>query len=489
MRCYDFDKTIYKKDCSVSFFFYCLKRTPKMWFYSFMLAIYTFMHAFKLMKTKKFKEKYFKFLKWIDVDKMVEGFWEKETKHINKWYLDQMEDTDVVASASPEFLVGGAMQKINPKATLICTNMDKKTGKIEGNNIKGEHKKQAILEKFEEKFEACYSDSVSDLPMMDLGENRYLVVGEKVYEFGKQKPTFGQKIKFMLKLMRPHHYLKNGLILVPLFFSKDFTNWSLLLKCVYGFFAFSFLSSFVYIVNDIKDVEKDRAHSKKRKRPIASYMVGKGEAVVLAVLLFAVSMVLNYFIAGFNVWTYFVILCYAGINLAYSFKLKEVPIIDVFILALCYLIRIFYGGVVTAIPISKWLYLTVFCAALFMGLGKRRNEVRTESGSSRKVNRFYNYEFLDKNLYVCLALTLVFYSLWAIQFQPNTDWGLNGKLLLASIPIVYMILMKYSLIIEDKSHCGDPLDVLLKDWVLIALVLVYIAVMVVCLYIPLNIKI
>ena len=489
MKCYDFDKTIYKKDSSVAFYLYCLKRTPKMIFYSFVLAVYCLLHTFRLMKTKKFKEKFFNFLKWIDVDKMTNDFWNKEIKNMNQWYLDQKEDTDVVATGSPEFLIKGALDKINPKAILICTKMDKNTGKIEGENIKGEHKKQAILERFEERFEACYSDSVNDLPMMDLGEKRYFVVKDKVYEFGKQKPTFGQKIKYLIKLMRPHHYLKNGLIIVPLFFSKDFTNSSLLLKCLLGFFSFSFLSSFVYAINDIKDVEKDRSHSKKRKRPIAAYMVKRTEAVMLAVCLFAVSMTLNYFIAGFNFWTYFIILCYAVINLAYSFKLKEVPIIDVFILALCYLVRIFYGGFVTSITISKWLYLTVFCAALFMGLGKRRNEVRTEIGESRKVNKLYSYEFLDKNLYVCLALTLVFYSLWVISFQPNTGWGLNGKMLLATIPIVYMIMMKYSLIIEDKSHGGDPLDVLLRDWVLLALVVVYIAFMVVCLYVPINIKI
>ena len=489
MKCYDFDKTIYKKDSSISFFFYCLKRTPKIFFYSLVLAIYCFLHAIKIMKTKTFKEKFFKFLKWIDPDKMVNDFWDKEIKNINQWYLDQKEDSDVIASASPEFLVRGAMERINPKATLICTNMDKATGKIEGNNIKGENKKQVILEKFEEKFEACYSDSVNDLPMLDLGNKKFFVVKENIYEFGKQKLTPFQKIKQLIKLMRPHHYLKNLLILVPLFFEKDFTNESLFTKCLLGFFTFSFLSSFVYTINDIKDVKKDREHSKKRKRPIAAYMVNKTEAVILALCLFISSMVLNYFVAGLSFWTYFVILCYAAVNLAYSFKLKEMPIMDVFILALCYLIRIFYGGIVTGTIISKWLYLTVFCAALFMGLGKRRNEVRTETGESRKVNKFYNYEFLDKNLYVCLALTLVFYSLWVISFQPNTGWGLNGKMLLATIPIVYMIMMKYSLIIEDKSHGGDPLDVLLRSWGLLVLVLVYIAFMVICLYVPINIKI
>lgn len=486
MNCYDFDETIYKKDCSKKFFFFCLKRTAKMIPYLFVLAFYTVLFVFKVMKTKAYKEKYFKFLNWIDTDKMVQEFWDKELKNINSWYVNQMKENDVVASASPEFLVRGAMAKINPNATLVCTNMNKNTGEITGENLKGESKKKALQEMFSENFENAYSDSISDLPMMDLAENKFIVVKSKIYKFGEQKPTFGQKIKYIIKLMRPKHYLKNALIFVPLFFSKNFLVFDNILTCLLGFVSFSLMSSFVYTVNDLKDVRKDRNHSKKRRRPIASYMVKPFEAVVLAIALFAISLTVNYFIDGFSFLTYFILLCYAIVNLAYSFKLKEMPIVDVFILALCYLIRIYYGGVISGVTISKYLYLTVFCAALFMGLGKRRNEIRTESSDSRKVSKFYSYEFLDKNLYVCLALTLVFYSLWGIQFQPEMIGMLNGKLLLATIPIVYMIMMKYSLAIEDKNNGGDPIDVLLKDWVLMLLVVAYVTAMVVVLYVPIN---
>ena len=125
-----------------------------MFWYSFVLAFYFVLHMFKVIKTKKFKEKFFCFLKWINVDEMVSNFWDTELKNINKWYIDQMSDDDVIASASPEFLVRGAMQKLNAKAVLICTNMGKQSGLITGENLKLEAPLPEyfieILEKLEE---------------------------------------------------------------------------------------------------------------------------------------------------------------------------------------------------------------------------------------------------------------------------------------------------------------------------------------------------
>lgn len=482
MNLYDFDKTIYKYDSSIKFFFFCAKKSFRVFLQIFPILFFGILHLFGFISTKNFKEKFFKFLKYIDVDKLVDEFWDREIKNINSFYTSQKLDSDVIVSASPTFLVNGAMKRINPSATLICTNMEKHTGKINGDNIKGENKVVAIRNVFKEtKFENAYSDSVTDLPMLYLAENKYIVVKDKVYVYSKQKVTFTSKIKSMIKLMRPKHYLKNVLIILPLFFSKIELNWNIILNLLYGLISFSLMCSVVYIINDIKDAKNDRLNSKKRTRPIASYMVKPWEAIIFAIILLALSILFHYLIFGFKILPLLILLSYLSINLSYSFGLKNVPIIDVFLLALCYLIRVFYGGRIVVVSISAWFYLTILCASLFMGLGKRRNEINSENINVRKVNKLYTNKFLDKNMYTYLSLTLAFYSLWAVSIHDTLN-QINSIILLATIPLVYIIMMRYSLNIEDNSNSGDPINVMFKDKWLIVLCVIYVVAIIIALY-------
>lgn len=160
------------------------------------------------------------------------------------------------------------------------------------------------------------------------------------------------------------------------------------------------------------------------------------------------------------------LLCGGGyflLNVAYSMGLKNKPIIDIVILAAGFVIRVFYGGVVTGVEISKWLYLVVTVGSLYMGLGKRRNELKKQT-ETREVLKYYNVAFLDKNMYVCMALANVFYALWTFEMpNPRTSW---------TIPVFIILLMCYSLDIEGESD-GDPVEVILHDKILIAIVLVY----------------
>ncbi len=489
MNCYDFDKTIYKNDCSIKFYFFCLKKHPALIFHFFKILFYTFLHLIKFVSTKSYKEKFFSFLSKVDGKNLVEEFWNKELNNIADYYKSQMKENDVIVSASPEFLVSSAMAKINSSARVLATNMDISNGHIEGNNLKGTAKREMLESLNLTNFENAYSDSISDLPMFDLAENKYIVNAkkEKLYEFGKQKPTFMQKLKNLIKLMRPKHYLKNGLIFMPLFFSKKAISHASIKSIILGFIAFCCISSFVYIINDLKDVKRDRVHSKKRMRPIASYMVKPSEAIILALILLTTACSLHFYVFETQIIPTIVFFSYPLINIFYSFKLKEIPIIDVFVLSFCYLVRIFYGGLILYISISKWFYLTVLAAALFMGFGKRRNEITNEKHDSRKVNRIYTKDFLDKNMYVCLALTLTFYSLWVILNNTASLERINAILLYATIPLVYMIMMKYSQIIEGEST-GDPINVLLTSKSLIIFALIYIAILVISLYVPINIS-
>ena len=143
--------------------------------------------------------------------------------------------------------------------------------------------------------------------------------------------------------------------------------------------------------------------------------------------------------------------------------LKNIPIIDIAILASGFVIRVFYGGFISGLAISNWLYLVVTTGSMYMGLGKRRNELNRTT-ESRKVLKYYSVNFLDRNMYVCVALTDVFYALWTLELANNViRW---------TVPIFIVILMRYSLDIEGNSD-GDPVEVILKDKTLIAMTILY----------------
>lgn len=278
-----------------------------------------------------------------------------------------------------------------------------------------------------------------------------------------------------LKLLRVKHYIKNLLIFIPLFFSGG-SDCGLLgrandeigcwwgggvFRGAWGFVCFSLLASAIYIFNDIKDVEKDRNHPKKKTRPIASGRITKSKAIRLMIVCLVSVLVISIWLRNYEALMFLIL--YFGLNIAYSIKLKNKPIIDVVILASGFVIRIIYGGLITNIAVSGWLYLVTVSGSLYMGLGKRRNELEKQN-NTREVLKYYNVPFLDKNMYVCVALTNVFYALWAME--------LSDIRMIWTVPIFFIILMMYSLDIERNSD-GDPIEVILHNKTLIVLVVVY----------------
>ena len=287
-------------------------------------------------------------------------------------------------------------------------------------------------------------------------------------------------MKNYLKLMRVHHYLKNVLIFLPLVFSQNLFNIDLLSKTIFGFLSFSILSSIFYVINDIQDVEKDRQHPTKCNRPIASGKISIKQGYILAVIIAVVGIVLNYLACGSNIKAWIFVILYVGLNFAYSMGLKNVPIVDITILVSGFLFRVLYGAAITSIDVSNWLYLTVIAMSFYLGLGKRRNELKTQGSKSRKVLKYYNHDFLDKNMYMCLGLTIVFYSLWCVD--PSTISRYSNTNLVWTVPLVMIICMKYSLNVEGESD-GDPISVILKDKKLIGLALLYIIIVLLIIYV------
>lgn len=270
-------------------------------------------------------------------------------------------------------------------------------------------------------------------------------------------------MKKYLQLIRVKHWIKNILIFIPLICSGLLT-YNNLLFCVCGFFAFNFASSFIYIINDIKDIEKDKLHPRKKERPLASGKIKKKTAIINAILIVILAITINSVIMKsiFNIPLIFLI-AYIIINIFYSFGFKNIAIMDIVLLAAGFVLRIYYGASVIGIEVSNWLFLTIMSASLFLGLGKRKKEL-INNKESRKVLKEYNEAFLDKFQYLCLTLTIVFYSLWTIEQ--------DIKYLSFTIPILIIIFMKYSLNIE-KNNEGDPTTILYQDKILLLLCFIY----------------
>ena len=270
-------------------------------------------------------------------------------------------------------------------------------------------------------------------------------------------------MKKYIELIRAKHWIKNLLIFIPLICS-GFINAENVLNLIIGFFSFSFISSFIYIINDIKDIEKDKLHPRKKKRPLPSGEITKKRAIIIAIILLIASLSFNYIIYKeiLNV-SFYLLLAYMIINVLYSMGLKNIAILDIILLATGFIIRVYYGASIINVQVSDWLFLTILNASLFLGLGKRKKEL-INNKDSRKVLKEYNEAFLDKFQYISLGLMLVFYSLWTIEQ--------DIKFLSLTIPLLIIIFMKYCLIIE-KSDEGDPTTILYQDKMLLFLCLIY----------------
>lgn len=283
-------------------------------------------------------------------------------------------------------------------------------------------------------------------------------------------------MKEYLKLIRVKHWLKNGLVFLPLFFSINLINTEYYLGAILAFIVFSFSASIVYVLNDISDVEKDKLHPVKKKRPLAAGTISIKQAKIVIAVLILLSAIMIYYVykTTNNLLTIFIPIIYIVLNILYSKWLKHIPIIDVVILVSGFVLRVMYGGVSIDVEVSKYLYLMIIFGSFYLGFGKRRNEIIKNGNKSRKVLQLYNQDFLDKNMYVALALAIVSYTLWCVD--PTTVQRIGNDYLFWTIPLLMVILQLYSLNIEGNSH-GDPIEVILGDKKLLITAIIYVLVM------------
>lgn len=289
-------------------------------------------------------------------------------------------------------------------------------------------------------------------------------------------------MKNYIKLLRVKHYLKNLLLFLPLIFSKNLFDSTLFFITFLGFLAFSCLASVIYINNDIHDIQSDRKHEIKKYRPLAAGKITIKNAKILEIILLILTCVLLSYLYTIkqNIFIFILPILYLILNILYSKGLKNIAIIDIIILVSGFLIRVLFGSIIVGVNVSNWLYLMVVFGSFYLGLGKRRNEIKNTKTATRKVLEQYNKEFLDKNMYSCLTLSLVFYSLWCID--PITLARIHNDFLIWTVPIVMIIFMMYSLEIE-KNNLGDPVEVIFKNKKLMIMIGVYGIMMFLILYV------
>lgn len=264
----------------------------------------------------------------------------------------------------------------------------------------------------------------------------------------------------IIKLCRVHQWVKNGFIFLPAFFGQAL-NANSAVPMLLGFLCFSFLASAVYIFNDIIDAPVDRLHNEKKSRPIAAGKVSVGTAYGLAAVLLTSSLIGAFFIDQL-----FLAACivYLIQNILYSAWLKKFALIDITIISLGFLIRLFVGGVIADVPISNWMYIMAFLLAMLLALGKRRDDLlilKNEGTEVRKAVRGYSLEFVNIISVMLSAITVVAYIMYTLSPEVIARVG-NSHVFVTSL-FVFLGVLRYLQLALVYENTGSPTLILLKD--------------------------
>ena len=267
----------------------------------------------------------------------------------------------------------------------------------------------------------------------------------------------------LIKLMRPKQWVKNGFVLAPLVFTGAFLDVGAISPALQAMLLFCVASSATYIINDIHDIESDRRHPKKSKsRPLAAGIVSVPAALFLLAVLYAVIF-----------WGWFttpkvvmVIVAYLVLNLAYTFVLKHQPVVDIFTIAIGFVLRVYAGAMALDVPVSSWMFITTLCLALYLAAVKRRQELSQSGTEGRKVLEKYSVSLVDRYAEMSATGALVFYSMFVMSARPE---------LVITVPLVLFGLFRYWFVVEALDGGESPTDALLSDWQLLLTVVLWVA--------------
>ncbi len=284
----------------------------------------------------------------------------------------------------------------------------------------------------------------------------------------------------IVKTLRIKQWIKNLIIFAPLIFSQNIFHTVLLLKSVLAFVLFCLVSGAAYILNDIKDLEEDQLHPLKSKRPLASGRLKKSQALFAFFFLVILSLIgaflLNLsFCAALGV--------YLLLQVAYSFWLKHVVILDVFLIAAGFFIRVVAGGLVIEVKFSPWLFICTILLALFLALSKRRHELvllDESAGIHRPILKEYNPHLLDQMIAVVTASTVISYCLYTISSETIEKFGTTN--LIFTVPFVLYGIFRYLYLVHQKNEGGSPESLIITDKPLLIDVFLWIATAILIIY-------
>jgi decaprenyl-phosphate phosphoribosyltransferase len=268
-------------------------------------------------------------------------------------------------------------------------------------------------------------------------------------------------MKPLIALMRPKQWVKNVFVFAPLVFTGTFTQIEAIFSSFLTFVYFCIASSVTYIINDLNDIEADRKHPiKSQKRPLASGAINPSSAKSLMIFLIAIFSTSYFTITP----VFYVISGYIALMILYTFTLKHQPIIDIFVIAIGFVIRVFAGAAALNVPVSSWMFVTTLCLALYLASVKRKQELTSISDKSRKVLEHYNVTLIDRYAEISATGALVFYSLYVMESKPE---------LVITIPLVLYGLFRYWYIVEKLNGGESPTDVLFSDWQLAVVAIIW----------------
>ncbi len=267
----------------------------------------------------------------------------------------------------------------------------------------------------------------------------------------------------LIKLARPKQWIKNFFVFAPLLFSKHIFEPGYVFNSLKAFFTFCIVSSAVYVINDILDVDSDRAHPRKKYRPIASGEVSVRQAVVFSIVLLVVA------IAAFlfqNSAFIFLTVLYFLTNLLYSLKIKSVVLLDVFFISFGFMLRVLGGAAAIAVPVSSWMVLTTIFISLFLAISKRRAELSQTINNEniekqRPVLKDYSVEFADQLNTIAAAGTIISYALYTVSERTVSTFGTEK--LIYTTPFVIYGIFRYMYLMHKKNLGESPTSIVTKD--------------------------
>ena len=270
------------------------------------------------------------------------------------------------------------------------------------------------------------------------------------------------KILKYFGLIRPKQWLKNFFVFAPILFAGQLLNFDLMVKNIIAFIAFCFVSSSVYIINDISDIESDRVHKKKRFRPLASGEISIKQAkiffIFIALITIAITSLLNIYFAV-------VIIVYFVINALYSYKIKNIVLLDVFFISFGFMLRVLGGAVAIDVAISSWMSLTTIFISLFLAISKRRAELSqsdlNDVNKQRKVLNNYDIVFLDQMNTIAATGTIICYALYTVSEKAVTTF--HTDYLIYTTPFVIYGIFRYMYLIHRKNLGENPEQIVTKD--------------------------